>query len=152
MATENVTTSPSAWPTYYPIHMPPLYHRDFLTFRAQRQADEDAGLWRPHVTFGRWMAARLYLSDVHTPVPHYPPRRRILNWRNYPAAHFFLRRFLDEYEGVQSSRTRRVFLWHVSNELLLDGFIMGEFEEDGFSSGDVRRVSFLLAHPLRDSC
>ena len=140
------------WPTYYPIHMPPLYHRDFLDFRAQVQADQEAGLWRPHVTFGRWMAARLYLSDFRNPVPRYPPRRPILNWGNYPAAHYFLMGFLDEYESFGSSCARRVFLWHVTGKLLMDGFIMGEFEEDGFSFGDVRRVSKSTGQSLHIGC
>lgn len=131
-----------AWWTYYPIHMPPLYHREFVDFRAQLQADQEAGLWGPHITFATWIAARCYPGDtVITRTPLYPPRRPTLHWSDFPAAHYFLLRYLDQYENLRSSRDRRVFIWHVTNLLLTDGYIMGEFEEDGFAEGDVRRVS-----------
>nr|VWO96280.1 Cytochrome P450 monooxygenase CYP52X1 [Ganoderma boninense] len=126
---------------YYPIHMPPLYHRDFVNYRSQLQDDRDAGLWGPHLTFGRWMAARRYLADMYvgTPAPRYPPRRPILHWQNFPAAHAFLLRFLERYEGCLDARERHIFVWHVSNEFLMNGY-MEEFEEEGFAAGDVRRA------------
>lgn len=141
-ATAPVEPLRPGWSTYYPIHMPPLYHRDFVNFRAQLQADQEAGLWGPHITFATWMAARCYLEETdNSRAPLYPPRRPTLHWSEFPAAHYFLLGYLGQYEGLTSARDRRILIWHVTNELLTDGYIMDEFEEDGFTAGDVRRVS-----------
>ncbi|KAI1783518.1 hypothetical protein LXA43DRAFT_1102463 [Ganoderma leucocontextum] len=37
-------------------------------------------------------------------------------------------------------RDRRIYLWHVTTDLFIDGYLMDQFTEAGFSAGDVRRA------------
>ena len=131
--------------SYFPIAMPSLYHRDFVQFRAQLQADQQAGRLAPDLTFSRWMAARRYTANCTATtvvLPHYPPRRPTLRWKDFLEGHAYLLGHLDKYEGL-GRHDRRVYLWHVANELLMDGYLMDIFEDAGFSAGDVRRVSYM---------
>ena len=90
--------------------------------------------------------ARRYLANMNPTdpvVPLYPLRRPTLQWTEFAAAHYFLLRFLDQYQALTSCHDRRIFVWVVTNEVLMDEYLMDEFEEDGFTAGDVRHVSTL---------
>ena len=128
---------------FYPVAMPPMYHRHYVEFRAQLQSDRQAAILGPPLTFGRWMAAQRFAAErsgiAH---PVYPPRRPTLRWRFFPEAHFYLLRHLEGYRCVDA-HDRHIFLWHVSNDLVMDDYLMEMFHEEGFTAGDVRRVSMI---------
>lgn len=145
VASEPSTTS--RWvPLFYPTAMPPLYHREFVQFRAQLQADREAGKLAPHLTFGRWMAALRFMGFGNASVvalPHYPARRPILPWNRFPEAHAYLTGHLEAYQ-YSDRAGRRMYLRHVADDLLAHTHLMDIFEDEGFSAGDVRRVSHVL--------
>ena len=127
---------------FYPTSMPPVFHHDFAAFRAQLQADQEAGILAPYLTFGRWMAAQYFLTEVRraTAAAFYPPRRPTLCWRFFPDAHRYLLRYLGAYQSL-GLQYRRTYLQHVVDDLLANNFLMEQFEEAGFSVRDIQRVS-----------
>ena len=117
-----------------------------MLFRSeQRAADERAEIFGPHLTFVRWMAAQRYaarLTSSPSSVPMIPARRPVLHWRRFPAAHDYLLCHLAPYQALRK-HDRRIYVWRITAEVMMDGYFMEEFDDAGFSPGDVKRVSVI---------
>ena len=106
----------------------------------------EAGVWALHIMFGRWMVAQWYLANMNPTeltVLLYPPQWPILQWRDFTVAHYFLLCFLNQYQALTLHCDWCNLIWYITNKVLMNAYLMDEFEEDGFTTGDVQWVSMV---------
>lgn len=126
----------------------PILHNELALFQNQLNADIQAGVFRPHLTFDRWMAAKRYYAREHLRNRAHANgerRRPRLRWSRFPPGHSYLLQHLPQWSFLKAhdskAHDRRRYLQHVIDDFLDNRDLMAPLREKGYSERDVDLVS-----------